>query len=282
VILGVVAIISAAFAASPRTVADDGMCVPSVDDTAGWRLMKLQAISVRVPPAFDQAYRNQEQLTFVSGSKQVSIHRGEGPEEITTNGVISLISSCNTMIGGRPVTMKVMHFTRYDPPQMPSADAGPRYVALARWGAGDGLPTVTAWIVSNDRMVLRQLKGIFYTADVGVKPPAPCIPQSPLPAPDVIVDSAAIAMRQRENPDSWPAGVTVLMLRFQSSGALGGISVLSGDLPDATKRALAMIVGTNARDRAPGDSGSVQLRVHSSPAGFSYEVVESLNCRMAR
>ena len=71
----------------------------------------------------------------------------------------------------------------------------------------------------------------------------------------------------------------MLQLRFSRSGTLGSIGVLAGDLPAATERALALIVGTNVRDRANGDSGSVQLKVLSSPAGLSYEVIESLVCR---
>jgi hypothetical protein len=151
-------------------------------------------------------------------------------------------------------------------------------MALARWRTINGLPTVTAWISSNNRNDLHDLKGVFYTADVGVKPPKPCVDQVPLPAPDSIVDSAAIAISLASKPAPWPAGNAVIQMKWDSAGSLGAIAVTAGDLPDSTKRVVAMVVGTNARERALGAASVVQLRVTSAAAGVGYTVERAAVC----
>ena len=127
-------------------------------------------------------------------------------------------------------------------------------------------------------MDLRRYKGVFYTANVGVKIPPPCVPESHLPSTDSLVDSAAIDSRLRAGAAPWPEGNALLMLRFDSTGALASMAVTSADLPDSTKRALALVVGTNVRERAPGVPISIQLRVASTPAGFAYTVASAVAC----
>jgi hypothetical protein len=96
--------------------------------------------------------------------------------------------------------------------------------------------------------------------------------------PDSIIDSAAIAMSLSGKPAPWPAGNAILQLKFDSAGSLGAIAVTAGDLPDSTKRAVAMVVGTNARERSLGAPSIVQLRVISAAGGVSYAVEKATVC----
>jgi len=116
---------------------------------------------------------------------------------------------------------------------------------------------------------------VFFTAEVGVKP---CVEQSPLPAADSVIDSAAIAIAVASKPAPWPAGNVVIQLKFDSAGSLGAIAVTAGDLPDSTKRAVAMVVGTNVRERMLHAPSTVQLRVISANAGVSYAVEKAVVC----
>ena len=276
-VLGVVGAIAlaGAFTHAVHAGMDDGLCVPPDDDISKWHLLDVAGISVRVPPNFTQIQRFGDAMFASTGNRNIAVRGGEGPDENSSGGTFALVDACSTTIGGRPVRLKVLYFTIYDPPQAPSGNRGPRYVALARWGAIEKLPTATAWIVSPDRSELRKLRAVFYSADVGVKVPPPCFRQRPLPAIDSVLDTAAIAMRQQAEPARWPAGFAVLVFQFDTTGAVEGMAVAEGDLSDSTKRALVLLAGTNARERA---RGQVRLRVTSSTAGFAYEIVEATIC----
>ena len=268
----------AAVARAPRRATDEGMCAPSDDDTTGWRLVKTPAISLRVPPRFSEEHRRGTWTVLVAGQKQIGLGLGEGLDEIASGGTFELMDGCKTVIGGRSVDIRVLRFTVYDAPQAPSGNLGPKYIADARWVASNGLPTVSAFIFSNDKSDLRRYKGVFYTADVGVKPPPPCTPIKPMPAADSVVDSAAIAMRLQSDARQWPPGSAIMMLRFDSAGTLASMGVTSADLPDSTKRALAMLVGTNVRSRPAGVPSAVQVKVTSTASALGYEVVSANLC----
>jgi len=277
-LLAAIAIVSAALAPAERRRADDGMCVPPTDDTTGWQRVQSGDISLLVPKSFSITVHSPGWVYVTNGSREIGLGRGDGPDELSTSGNVSLLNTCSTVIGGRPVTIQVLYFEVYDRPQAPTGNSGPKYVADARWGTFKGLPTVSAFILSNVRADLRKLRQVFYTADVGVKPPPPCRPQQPKPRADSVVDSAAVASRLSSDGKPWPPGTATLMLRFDSSGALGSMAVTAGDLPDSTKRSLAMIVGTNVRDQAAGAPASIELKVTSAAAGFGYEVMSATVC----
>lgn len=263
-----VAVLAMAFAPAERGAMDEGMCAPPPVDTAKWKLMQTTGISMKVPPGFSQVHREENYIVFGSGPKQIAVFHGEGPDEVATRGALALttLSTCTTIIGGRPVSIQVEKI------------GISTYLALARWRTINGLPTVTAWIYSNNRNDLHDLKGVFYTADVGVKPPKLCVDQTPLPAPDSVVDSAAIAVALAAKPAPWPVGNAVIQMKFDSAGSLGSIAVTAGDLPDSTKRAVAMVVGTNVREQTLHAPSTVQLRVTSTAAGVSYTVEKAVVC----
>jgi hypothetical protein len=258
-----------------RAAADEGLCAPPPDTTESWKLVQAPGIAMRLPPGYTQYSRNDQGVTYSTGNRTIGFGLGNGPDEVSSRGQLFLLDVCNTTIGGRPVTIRVLHFTKYDPPQAPSGDAGPRYLAVARWQAIEALPGVAAYILSPDRNDLGRLKAVFYSADVGIKMPSPCRPVSHLPPPDSVVDSAAIALRLASSPAPWPIGVMELTLRFDSAGALGSMAVGDGDLPDVVKRSIAMVIGTNVRERP---RGSVKLQVNSTPAGFGYATLEVISC----
>jgi hypothetical protein len=267
--------LAAAFAPFAPPKADEGLCVPPPDTMQSWKVVQAPGISVRIPPGFDQSYRSDQRAVYGSGQRYIGFGLGDGPDEIATGGQLDLIDACSTDIGGRPVTIKVLHITLYDKMFTPTGNAGPRYVAHARWPATGKQPTVMAYIISRDRLDLRRLKGVFYTADVGVIVPPKCMPLVPLPAADSIVDSAAIAMRLGVRPSAWPLGTMEVVLRFDSAGVLASMGVTGGNLPDSTKRAIALVVGTNARERP---TWAAKLKVTSGGGGFGYEVLEAITC----
>ena len=283
--LFVAAIIAAAItlivarASAARRTADEGMCnPPTTTDTAGWHVVRAQGISLRVPHNFTEEHHRGNWTYLLAGQREIGLGLGEGADEVTMGATTDLIDGCRTMIGGRPVEIRVLQFTVNDRPLAPSGDRGMKYIADARWAAVDSFPTVSAFIFSNDRTDLRRLKGVFYTADVGVKPKPPCAPMKPLPAADSVLDSAAIAMRVGADGKTWPTGSAVLMLRFDAEGALASMGVTGGDLPDSAKHSLAILVGTNVRTRPKGGPSAVQLKVTSAASAFAYEVTDALSC----
>ena len=190
-------------------------------------------------------------------------------------------SICSTRAAPRSavgrVTIKVLHVTLYDQMFTPTGNAGPRYVALARWAATGKLPTVSAYIISRDRLDLRRLKGVFYTADVGVIAAAQVHAARPAAAADSIVDSAAIAMRLvRSNAAPWPLGAVELVLRFDSAGALG--SMARDRRATCRTRPSARSPWSSAPTRASDATWAVKLRVTSAAAGFGYQVLEAITC----
>ncbi len=259
--------------------ADDGLCTPPDDDESKWIRVEVQGIAVHVPPAFSEVRRYGDLLWALAGNRGIGIRQGEGPDEMMTGGRFSLLDACETSMGGRPVRVSVLYFTNYDAPLAPSGNRGPRYVGFARWPAMDGMPTVTAWIITAVRSDLRNLRGVFFSAEVGVKAPPPppplCVLLRPPPGVDSVLDTAAIARRVQAEATHWPAGFAVLALQFDSTGAIADIAATEGDLPDSTKRVLAELVGTSVRERAAGE---VRVRVTSSAAGFRFDVLEALVC----
>jgi hypothetical protein len=262
--------ISAAIARGERGAA--GWCDAPAMDTVGWQYARTVGIAAKVPSSLERQETTPTSVTYGTDVRHVSLFLGDFEYPHTEAGTTEL-GSCSTRIGGRPVTITVRKYAE-------TKSAPFVYVATARWDASAGLPAVGAMIIANDPVTLDRMKVVFYTAEVGgAKAAIACVPEDPPPVADAVVDSAAIAMRVKEIPSGIPTGSTVLQLRFSRAGTLGSIGVLAGDLPAATERALALIVGTNVRDRANGDSGSVQLKVVSWHEGIGYEVLESSVCR---
>jgi hypothetical protein len=229
-------------------------------------------IAVKVPSSFERQENTPTSVTYGTDVRHVSLFLGDGEYPHTDAGTTEL-GSCSTRIGGRAVTITVRKYAE-------TKSAPFVYVATARWDASAGLPAVAVLIVASDPVTLDRMKVVFYTAEVGgAKAVIACVTADPPPGADVVVDSAAIAMRAKEVASGFPTGSMMLQLRFSRNGTLGSIGVLAGDMPAASERALALIVGTNVRDRANGDSGSVQLKVVSWHEGLGYEVVESIVCR---
>ena len=227
---------------------------------------------MKVPSSFQRQENTPTSVTYGTDVRRVSLFLGDGEYPHADAGTTEL-GSCSTRIGGRMVTISVRKYAE-------TKSAPFVYVATARWDASAGLPAVAALIIANDPVTLDRMKVVFYTAEVsGAKGAIACVTEDPPPTADAVVDSAAIALRAKEVASGFPTGSAVLQLRFSRSGTLGSIGVLAGDLPAATERALALIVGTNVRDRASGDSGSVQLKVVSWHEGIGYEVLESIVCR---
>jgi hypothetical protein len=267
-----VAIIAAGVAPRAAHAADPGMCDPPAMDTAGWQYMRTVGIAVKVPSSFQRIEIDPTSVTYGSGVRRVSIFFGDGQVPNVDAGTTEL-GSCSTRIGGRPVTITLFKYA-------PTKSAPYVFEAVARWDSTAGLPAVAALILATDAVTLDRLKVVFYTAEVGgAKAAIACVTEDPPPTAETVVDSAAVALRARESPGGFPPGSALLLLRFSTAGTLASVGVLAGDLPDATKRQLALIVGTNVRDRAPGAAVSVQLRVNSTRAGLAYEVTESLVCR---
>jgi len=273
--LAMLAGVAVAFAPAAPPHADEGLCVPPPDTISKWKMVPGPGMSMRMPPGFNQYFRSDQVVLYATGWKMIGFGLGEGPDDLSTKGALDLLDACTTEIGGRPVTIKALHITLYDRMFAPTGNAGPRYVAVARWQTFGEHPTVSAYIISRDRLDLRRLKDVFYSADVGVIVPPKCMPLVPLPAADSIVDSASIAMRLGAPPSPWPLGTVEMVLRFDPAGALGSMGVTGGSLPDSTKRAIAMVVGTNARERP---TFAVKLKVTSGGGGFGYEVLEAITC----
>ncbi len=94
--VAVLVLMAAAFASPGRIARDEGMCAPPAADTAKWKSMQVPGISMLVPPGFSQGYKDANNLAFGSGAKTIQIAKSEGPDQLATNGGVTILSTCST------------------------------------------------------------------------------------------------------------------------------------------------------------------------------------------
>ena len=179
---------------------------------------------------------------------------------------------------------------------------GAHSAAVARFYASGGQPEVFVAFITNAKYEVSSFKQIFWTVSFGASPaatvaaspaaattvastqpvvvaPAACTAgsQPGLPAASTVIDSSVV-QTLLASAAPIPNGYEVMQLQFDGSGELAGMSVAQSDLPEASQRELAAVVGTNLKPHDSHAPASILLRIDSAAAGLHYTVLPASAC----
>jgi hypothetical protein len=206
----------------------------------------------------------------------------------------TLISLCQTVIGDRPVEITTYSWNYEDAPRTMSANAGKHYLATARWAAADRMPVLYVWYASDYRSDMMQMRQIFWTAhfiaptsdqEAGVAEAvpytAPCADSQPPPRGTVaeFLDTSVVGMLANGASPRLPKGSGTVLLRFDSTGNVAGVSVGASLMADAAQKELGAIVGSNVIAQKPGSVTHVRIKVTVGDSALSYALVGVGNCK---
>jgi hypothetical protein len=306
------AMVPRAEARSDAALLSDNMCTLPHDDTVKWTPVVLQALGLRVPNSYHLTRTSAgTAASYRAGSRAIGLQIGDAGIEVPetfyrTASILSsgntgdqdfafsdrisfdhtMQSACNTMIAGRPVDITTYSWEKHAGPLTTSLGEGKFYLAIARWGAGDGLPTSYIWINSNYKSDLMSLRQVFWTAHfagfVGAapKPPA-CADTSPAPRGTVgeFLDTSVVGMLANSASPKLPKGSGTVLLRFDSTGNVAGVSVGGTLMADAAQKELGAIVGSNVIAQKPGSVTHVRIKVTVGDSALAYSLVGVGNCK---
>jgi hypothetical protein len=295
-----------------RAETRDDLCVaPKEMKTNKWQSRSENGgMTILVPPGFSAGgmgsgsevggahfYRNGEHRTLIVGF-------GAGVQSILHDPSVTEKSECETEIAGRRVNITVYNWVNEDMRLSASGDAGAHFAAVARFYATSGQREVFVAFISNVMYELKSFKQIFWTASfdgspavaaaapaavttVAVQPAASTVvvgpvcstalPPANLPVASAVVDSGVVGSLLASAAPI-PAGFEVMRLQFDAGGELAGMNVSQTDLPDASQRELAAVVGTNLKPHDGKAPPSIYLRIDSTANGLRYSVVPPPSC----
>ena len=243
----------------------------------------------------------------------LAIGFGAGIQSILRNPSVSENSECETVIAGRRVLITVYNWVSEDRALSASGNAGAHFAAVARYYPAGGQPEVFVAFVSNAMYELKSFRQIFWTVSFPGSPgtqaaSATPVAASPVAATPVAVTNVALTQPVAVAPAVCTAGSTlglpiasavidssvvqtllasaapipngyeVMQLQFDVSGELAGMSVAQSDLPEASQRELAAVIGTNLKPHDAKAAASILLRIDSAATGLRYTVLPASPC----
>jgi len=299
------------FAGSARAETRDDMCSQPKMATDKWKSRtEVGGMTILIPPGFiaggHSRYQETEDTHFYSSGehRSLAIGSGRGPAFVTHVSDVSESGECETVLAGRRVTITMYRWTQEDALLSASGNAGSHFAAVARFYASGALREVYISLESNSPSDLKYYRGIFWTAafdgapgavaaapaavtTVAAQPAASTVvvgpvcstapPPTNLPVASAVVDSAVVGSLLASAAPI-PAGFEVMRLQFDAGGELAGMNVSQTDLPDASQRELAAVVGTNLRPHDSKAPPSIYLRIDSTANGLRYSVVPPPSC----
>ncbi len=298
-------LVAAALLGGSSTAHASNLCTPPNDSVPKWHAKQaVPGITVRIPPGLSLVRSGASFQRYQGGRRSFGVSIGEGAGDLARLSELSQIDFCQAVIQDRPVQITTYTYVQEDAAMNPTGQAGSWYVAIARWPAVAGQPTVTLWMESNLKSDLMTLRPYFFTVQLpaltaakgasspssatpgsGTSPTLPAQPGSrtdsaaclaptsvPLPAIDAIVDTALVQMLAAS--DSAPApGFAVLALHYDDQGGVASVDVTDTDLAPSEQRHLAALVSSNIRSRAANTPQGVQIHVSRSAHGLEYRVM---------
>ena len=200
---------------------------------------------------------------------------------------------CQTVIGDRPVEITTYTWNLADAPMTMTSGAGKHYLATARWAASDRMPVLYVWYASDYKSDLMQMRQIFWTAHFtpgasqqmeGVAEAVPfvaaCADTQPPPRGTVgeFLDTSVVGMLANGASPPLPKGSGTVLLRFDSTGNVAGVSVGGTLMSDAAQKELGAIVGSNVIVQKPHTVTHVRIKVTVGDSALSYALVGVGNC----
>jgi hypothetical protein len=240
---------------------------------------------------------------YFSGTHRfILIGSGSGPSNMSGTGAALLqTADCETVISGRRVELTSFTWTEEDDRMSPSGQAGPQYMAVARFFATGAQREVYVAFKSNIQSDIGSNRQIFWTISFpgfagGATPPASqtvstslvaagpgavaaaapaapaCVPKADptLPAASAVLDSALVQMLI-SGSGPMPKGYALMSLKFDGA-SLAGINVAQSDLPDPTQKQLATLVASNLKPHDAKSPANFMLRVDAQEQGLHYTV----------
>jgi hypothetical protein len=297
-------------AASRATAASRGdLCSAPTMKTDKWHsVSEVGGMTVLLPPGFvargiATGSGNADTHGYFSGTHRfIMIGSGSGPSNMSVGGAALLqTADCETVLSGRRAELTSYTWTAEDDAMSPSGQAGPQYMAVARFFATGSQREVYVAFKSNIQSDIGANRQLFWTiafpgfaggatppqsqtvsaslvaagpgAVAAVAPPAPaCVPKSDptLPTANALLDSALVQMLI-SGAGPMPKGFAVMALKFDGA-SLAGINVAQSDLPDAAQKQLATLVASNLKPHDSKSPAAFMLRIDSQDAGLHYTV----------
>ena len=251
-------------------------------------------------------YRNGEHRVLFIGF-------GAGVQSILKDPGVSEKSECETEIAGRRVNITVYNWVNEDKLLSASGNAGAHFAAVARFYASGSHPEVFVAFISNVMYEVKSFKQLFWTvsfdtpstvaaaatvapvapvaapavANVASQPTASAMvvgascnaasASASLPTASAVVDSAVVGTLLASAAPI-PSGFEVVRLQFDAGGELAGMNVSQSDLPEASQRELAAVIGTNLKAHDGKEPASIYLRIDSTANGLGYSIVPPPGC----
>jgi hypothetical protein len=285
------------------------MCSEPKTGTDKWKARsEVAGMTILIPPGFTAGghsrYQETEDTHFYNSGehRSIAIGSGRGPAFVTHISSVTESGECEAAIAGRHVTITVYRWTVEDAMLSASGNAGSHFAAVARFYATGASREVYVSLESNAPSDLKYYRRLFWTVSFGDSPAATTAASPPvvstvastqpvvvapvactvgstsgLPAASTVIDSSVV-QTLLASATQIPNGYEVMQLQFDGSGELAGMPVAQSDLPEASQRELAAVVGTNLKPHDANAPASFFLRIDSAAAGLHYTVLPASAC----
>jgi hypothetical protein len=305
--------IAASSQASIRPATD--MCSQPKMKTDKWQSRaEVGGMTILIPPGFTAgghsvfAETADSHFYFNGEHRSIAVGSGRQTEFIARANDVSEEGECETVIGGRRVTLTKFKWVQEDAVLSASGNAGPQFIVVARFYAVGALREVFVAFASGAPSDFNYFRQLFWTvsfpgasapaapaavavlasatpaaadapsAPAAAAPSPACDPAAPgLPAPDAVVDSSVVRMLIASAAPI-PKGYELMALQFAGSGELSGMSVAQSDLPEASQHELSSVIATNLKPHDVHASSTFLLRIDSSDTGLRYVVLPMSGC----
>ena len=246
---------------APVRAASDLCAAPKGADSA-WMPVAIGGVSINIPEQFVINSSSSYYRIYSTAKVDIRLYVGHlMPQQ--PNGLV--LTKCHTMIGNRAVTITLWKY--------PNA-----VTELAEWPASQGMGIVELAIAAEFQSDLEALRAVIWSARfAGFSAVGAAIAscqkaaKSPPKIADVL-DTGVVSMLASGASPPLPIGSAIFEFSFDSTGAMGPLSITAASIPDSAVRRLAMIVGSNVKDQPPG-AKRVGVRVEIAAAGLSYSPV---------
>jgi len=322
-VFAALAIVAPGASASTRPM--DDMCSQPKMKTDKWKSRSEYAgMTLLMPPGFVAGgysrYSDAQDTHFYNNGDQrwIAVGMGRGPTFIERSRFATEKSECETIIGGRRVTITVYDWLVQNAGPLTPGGVGAHFVAVARFYPQGAANEVYLALESNAPSDLKYYRQVFWTvsfegsplaagapaaptavatlasatpASVAAAPPAPSA-AAPAPAPAPACDPAPVSGLPAADAvlDSSvvrmliasaapiPKGYELMALQFAGSGELSGMTVAQSDLPEASQRELTSVIATNLKPHDAHAPSTFLLRIDSSDTGLHYSVLPMSGC----